>query len=616
MAETTTRAYTLKLSGTDGWRGWLWKTHLTVNRGAQVWGDWLLTLRGGLPASLADDYPERRVLLSLSWVSVESPASLAPREKIIAFGTDKADDRARKVMDRFHAILGRLNISNPEQWIEACEPALTARIRDDAVWVDRSECYAELRQKFAGLSASWAADTLLDFLGGAEAYFAMPDDDAPAVTEAKDFVQKAGGWLSRNWGSGEKSDSTAISSLLARLADADPSQIVGKDVNSALVFLLEIAGCIPPTDAGAEELFKQLKQAIGWKGRPSKGAIALEKIRDAAKISDELWRKTIDKFKEEGAEQAAKSSGSSGRPAWMESWRPDMEQRLGVPYRANRDLIWEHGVTLDHALRRVSAAHTWIKRAEVERRRFKEDAAKLSEVPSVAQDWLNAYCEKRSHTSGAIVDYLIRKRAIDGWDKIVRAWADLGEVSTRAQRIDAARAVQTNLDENEKFGDIQLFAGFGDEDKDDPEKCLADNDACCVWRNADSRPDADILKKYVAATVADHDQRRFKVPAYRHPDPLRHPVYVDFGNSRWGIAYSALDAARGRRRLAEKLPAAKTDRARAKMQAQLDALPDLRGVSLDVWDGNCVAPLALRWHGKRLWKDLDLKNFGNADAAH
>src|SRR5690606_30947349 len=150
----------------------------------------------------------------------------------------------------------------------------------------------------------------------------------------------------------------------------------------------------------------------------------------------------------------------------------------------DRDLIWEHGVAFDHALRRVSAAHTWIKRAEVERRRFQEDATKINEAPQSARQWLDAFCEARSSATGSQEGYVIRKRAIDSWDKIVQAWAVLGTNSTRKQRIDAARDVQANLDDNDKFGDIQLFAGFGDDEADDPQVCLADDDARCVWQDS------------------------------------------------------------------------------------------------------------------------------------
>jgi hypothetical protein len=54
----TQRAYTLRLRGSDpkdeSWRVALWRTHEAVNKGAKVFGDWLLTLRGGLEHTLAD----------------------------------------------------------------------------------------------------------------------------------------------------------------------------------------------------------------------------------------------------------------------------------------------------------------------------------------------------------------------------------------------------------------------------------------------------------------------------------------------------------------------------------------------------------------------------------
>lgn len=605
MADLTTRAYTLKLSGDGNWRQSLWQTHVAVNRGAQVWGDWLQTLRGGLPASLADDHPDRRALLALSWLSVESPASLVPESFIV---------RRDEVVERFHQILRDLHVRDPQGWIDACDPALTARIRDDAVWVNRYAAFAALQSQHPGLTPEWAAETLFGFLGSADEYFALPDSEAAATPEAKDFVQKAGGWLSRNWGAGEKSDASAISVLLARLADIDARRTVGNSGRNALAILLgEIAPEVLP-DPDLNKLFKQLKQAIGWKGRSSKGALALEKIRDALSVSDDLWQKTVAKLREESQSQSSKGAATSDRPAWMHDWRAEMESRLQLPYRVQRDLIWEHGVMLDHALRRVSAAHTWIKRAEVERRRFKDDAAKIDTVPTAARDWLEAFREGRTSASGAQGDYIIRKRAIDGWDKIVQAWDGLGLKATRQQRIEAARDVQKNLDENENFGDIQLFAGFGDEDDDDPQPCLSDDDAICVWRR-DGKTDANVLKHYVAAREAEHNQQRFKVPAYRHPDPLRNPIYVDFGNSRWAIAYSALDASQIRQKNAEKLAKAKTGKARDKLRQQLEQPVDLRGVTLTVWTGQRVEPLPLRWHGTRLWNDLDLDHFGQSPAA-
>ncbi len=649
MAETTTRAYTLKLSGAGNWQEFPWKTHVAVNRATWGWGDWLLTLRGGLAAGLANDQSilpitdevvekelKRRklnddaratlrseleqardlnlkVLLALSWLSVESPASLAPGNHIVASGKETPAERQHKIRVRFCELLDRLLIppEQQQQWLDACEPALTARIRDDAVWVDRSLCFADLQKTCPGLTADWAATTLFGFLGGVDSYFTMPNTDESASAEAKDSVQKAGGWLSRNWGTGKKSDAGAISTTLLDLVKVDLATFVGKSAHEALRALLAAAGHLSSDGDSVETSFKQLKQAIGWKGRSSKGAIALEKIRDCQMVSAQLWQQVADKLSQEATEQSTKAGDSTGPPAWMHDWRRDFERRLGIPYRTTRDLIWEHGVALDHALRRVSASHTWIKRAEVERRRFKIDAAKINDVakvPAAAKDWLDGFCEWRSTESGAEGDYFIRKRAIDGWDKIVQAWAELEFGSTRQQRINASRDVQKNLDDNEKFGDIQLFAGFGDDDEPDQDRkpCLADNAASCVWHDVSGKPSSQILKDYVAATIAEHDQRRFKVPTYRHPDPLRHPVFVDYGNSRWNITYSALKTFQQREKHRDQLPKAKTEKARTKLRQQLDAPLDLHGVDLEIWNGEDVDTLPLRWVGARFEKDLNL----------
>ena len=77
----TPRAYTVRLSVHQeaAPAEALWNTHLTVNLGAQAWGEWLLTLRGGLSPELADGSAERRAILALSWFSVEAPDGTAAR---------------------------------------------------------------------------------------------------------------------------------------------------------------------------------------------------------------------------------------------------------------------------------------------------------------------------------------------------------------------------------------------------------------------------------------------------------------------------------------------------------------------------------------------------------
>jgi IS605 OrfB family transposase len=593
MSDPTTRAYTIKLSGDDNWRQHVWRTHVAVNRGAWAWGEWLLTLRGGLPASLADEHPDGRVLLALSWLTVESPATLVSAP-IIARAGDS--DRANKVLRAFEEILAHQGVADAESWRVACEPTLKARIRDDAVWVNRHAAFLQLEKANPSLTAIWAEHTLFDFLGGETDYFHMPDTDATATVEAKDFVQKAGGWLSRNWGSGKKSDASSIGESLRCLSEVDETVVVG---NSSLQVLkqLHIALASCPDDINSiEEALKSLKQKIGWKGRPSKGAVALGALSQAETVSSEIWGRTKQKLQEEAADQCVKA-GTSGVPEWMDDWRKRMESAdgIGFAYRCDRDLIWEHGVMLDHALRRVSSAHSWIKRAEVSRRQFQSEAVR--NISASATDWLDQFCEDRTSETGGQQDYVIHKRALDGWEKLVRVWEELGENATPQERITAARQMQADMEEGEKLGDMTLF------------ERLASQDARCVWQAMDGRAAPQILKDYSAAQVARHNQQRFKVPAYRHPDPLRNPIYVDFGNSRWSISYSALKASQDRPKLQQKLAKAKTEATRAKLWAQLDDAPDLRGVTLGLWTGERVENVPLRWQGKRLWRDLDLDHF-------
>ncbi len=123
-ATITQRAYTLRLRGIPGregsedeaWREALWRTHETINKGTKVFADWLLTLRGGLDHRLTElsvtegkgqkkterrpddqETRHRRIMLALSWLSVES-ADGAPAEYIVATGKDAAPDRKCKIV--------------------------------------------------------------------------------------------------------------------------------------------------------------------------------------------------------------------------------------------------------------------------------------------------------------------------------------------------------------------------------------------------------------------------------------------------------------------------------------------------------------------------------------
>jgi IS605 OrfB family transposase len=594
--EPTTRAYTIRLDelGDPIWRDHVWNTHVTVNRGVWTWGDWLLSLRGALPASLANEHPERKVILALSWLSVESPRSLAPEDekKIVAYGDGDPKDRVEKVMQRFQEILKAKKATHKDEWLAACEPALSARIRPDAVWVDRSTCFRDLQQEFGNkFTVDWATTTFLDLIGGEKDYFAMPAIDGAASSEAKDFVIKAGNWLSRNWGSGKKSEAGAIVESLESVVALPKRSLVGKSGSNVVAKLLESLGQ-ESEETDPEKLLKELKQVVGWKGRSSKGAEALKKLVAAETVDATLWDAVCGKLQDDIASQSTKLKTAGKAPSWMPKMREQLEARIGMPFRTSKDHIWEYAVMLDHALRRLSSAHSWIKRAEVQRSKFKENAGKIESLPKPVIELLDTYCQDRSATSGALNEYLIRKRALEGWDKVVAKW-ETKKCETVEHRIQAVRDIQGEI---EKFGDAQLF------------EALAADEYLPVWRGAKNKGVPETLRNYADARTAQHDQRRFKVPAYRHPDPLRNPVWADFGNSRWGISYSALAAVRGRRKLLEKAKVAKTEAAKQKIADELATEKSLKEVSLGLWCGEGIAPVSLQWRSKRLSSNLALKS--------
>lgn len=614
----TQRAYTLRLDRAPGtcrscgkeecacWREALWATHEAVNKGAKAFGDWLLTLRGGLCHTLAEQVPasggkppqpltaeerrDRRILLALSWLSVEDERG-APTEFVVARASDR--DRAELAQCALREILGRRGLGEPEieSWLQDCGASLGAAIRDDAAWVNRSAAFDGIKKGWPSLDRDGARAVLVGFFGDVAEYLGLPaldraaQNDGPVASDlGRDdkFGKVARDWVSFNFGTGKKTDKALIANNLHTLSRMRLRSFVGrsgKELADAIASKLGVHSC--------PELRKTLKcihRAVGWiTGRPSTGQRAVERAchlphlraSDLAQLEESLRR------------EAGRQSKSAQRcvPMWVGDFQRSLGTLIGMKYLDGRNLTDEFSVMLDHAGRRVSIAHSWIKRAEARRRGFEADAKKLEDLrrrAPQAVDWLDRFCEERSASSGAGVGggYRIRKRAIQGWERVVQAWADPG-CRTEEERVAAAREVQADP-EIEKFGDIQLF------------EALASDEATCVWKSHTGEPDSSILSDYVAARTAEYDQRRFKVPAYRHPDPLRHPVFCDFGESRWRIQFACHEAA-GR---------SKTRKRPRKHDA--DWIKDRRGLRMGIWDGKTVKDMNLRWSSKRLTADLAL----------
>jgi IS605 OrfB family transposase len=615
---TTQRAYTMRLRPahssdksaearnlkTAEMQSTLWATHEAVNRGAKIFGEWLLTLRGGLDHRLASagnegnswELRNRRVLLALSWLSVEDEAgALTNRDLIVAYGegcktqSDNKQERKRKVLGALRRILQERQVPEseigdeyaPGTWLGDCAPSLSSAIRPDAVWVDRNSAFSRLCEEFSGLDLEYATRTVFSFFGPSEKYFFVADaeteENGAVEGEGADFRQRSRQWVSTHFGTGKKSDSTNISAALQKLADLDLQSFLGRSKLDLLKYCVEILESTPDGDP-----LNCLRAAVGWStGRPSKGRLAIQNLPES--LTEEALRILQKKFAEEAAEKEA-SASTKRVPVWIGQLREKVEKLVGIPYVTGRNLIGEYSVMLDHAARRVSIAHTWTKRAEAERRRFAEDGARISAIPLPMKEWLDRFSEMRSGTAGAAEGYRIRPRAVEGWDLIVRRWSQRG-CTTAEDRVAAAREVQADWDDSKKFGDIQLF------------EALASDDAKCVWQVA-FHPDPEPLKKYVAAMHALARQVAFKVPAYRHPHPLSHPVFCDFGNSRWAIRFAVHDCKKAE-----------------KSGKRVVGPADLHALEAILWNGETILPLELRWASNRLFRDLALDDI-DADEAH
>jgi IS605 OrfB family transposase len=662
---TTQRAYTLRLGGLDKhdntWRDRLWHTHEAVNKGAKAFGDWLLTMRGGLCHTLAEaDVPgkgnkparhptpqeirSRRIVLALSWLSVESQRG-APESHLVSHDLDMATGERKnwKTVEALRVILRGRSLCEEQidQWANDCQDSLSAKIREDAVWVNRSKAFDLAANK---IGASLTREELWDFL---QPFFANKHDylqmdtvagvtngdsetDAEEAKEdsseekAKDLSQKAGQWLSSRFGTGTGADFSRFSKVYEVLAARCGSVAVGV---SGVEAIRIIAGTLADFSPGSNDI-KGMLGLMSGPGYKSATRNILQKINTLQTVSQQDLDR-LRKASEKDALQSKQKVGGKGSRPYANAILQDVEAACGICYAGTGESParhWQYAVILDHAARRVSMAHSWIKRAEEQRGKFEIEKDKLDRVPKDALAWLDAFCARRSSESGASDAYRIRRSAVDGWKQVIVAWAALppkpenqgSELLSDAEsaRIQAARELQDTV---EKFGDIQLF------------EALSLTGAKCVWQ-PDGRPDAQPLLDYVAGTDAISKKQRFKVPAYRHPDALLHPVFCDFGNSRWSINY-AIHRAPKKLTLAQQQlekKKAKIDKAEQTLANAGDAAKqaDIRekinglcavftqqqenvawlnsrhAMIMSLWDGTHIEDTPLIWQSKRFGSDI------------
>jgi len=412
----TQRAYTLRLKsaaqGDKSWAEKLWDTHEIVNKGARAFGDWLLTLRGGISHKLEnlndketgeEGKKRRRILLALSWLSVESK-DFAPEKYIV----EKDGEDKHRTKEALEAILKSRNLEDEEveSWVNDCKDSLTSSIRDDAVWVNRSRAFDDAVRKIGdSLTREEIWDVLGRFFGKKEAYLAPRTiDEKNGKTkkeEPKDLARKAGGWLSKRFGKGKGTDFSKLSKVYSEIV-----KWAEEPRKSEPRTLANLASALK------EDSLQGILNLIKNSGSKSGTRNFLEEIGEGEVSKENL---AILKAKAEGNRNYCKKEiGGKGRREWSDRILKSIEETLDGKFTYLQEKgparHWEFAVMLDHAARRISAGHTWIKLAEARRRNFEEDSQKINEVPENARQWLETYREDRSKSSGAIEGYLISKR--------------------------------------------------------------------------------------------------------------------------------------------------------------------------------------------------------------
>lgn len=577
---TTQRAYTLRLRAvpaTDDETNKeqrqivadaLWATHEAVNAGAKVFGDWLLTLRGGLDHTLAEqgapvidtqsvagqkqiaevvkelkkkkakDDPDpidedaiaeierrrrewirnRRILLALSWLSVEDEhgaptgnvrvathsdldqcvvtdgrGCAACRPKQARGGEKPVECRGHKLVQQLVKILvaaGRdlpaLLIGNPDldsdqqpgTWIGDCAPSLSAHIRDDAVWVNRSDVFDQL---IAVGSTQKDAD-------GAQA--ALPPD---AECDDVDLLAKKKLTNARDdarrivWHLLDKKDYLLFPSTSTDDPQADPDDEAS-----------------PKATASGEGAGDRSRYCYGHIFEDTGGLTgkADEKL-SARKAWENHLRKKINAIRSIATKQDA---------------RQRKPKNCVSPTNLHRQMFAKAASRL---------AQIWTKQrqqeADRQARKAADEVLAKMECNDEFSDALNAlekYCVDYRSESGATGEFRIRPGQITGWDRVVKKWtATINEPDderAEEQRIQTVKDLQ-DADPEKKFGDANLFFRLADEAYRD------------VWWHAKTqRADHTILEKYVRGRKARSDAKRLKVAAYRHPNAYLSPIYCDF----------------------------------------------------------------------------------------
>ena len=513
LPPTTQRAYTLRLrpaiSANDSpeerqrktaeMQSALWATHDAVNRGAKTFGDWLLTLRGGLDHNRAaakvkdkkserdptqEEIKNRRILLALSWLCVEDEHGAQDHpEYIVAYGEecqkqqDNQDSRDRKVLAALRDILAARCVPDQEigslqepalgTWLADCKQSLSAAIRPDAVWVNRSKLFDEITDAWDADGSKKRNDawTLLSFLFKDE-FLTIP---AQKAAESNDDAES------------EDESSKRQAAFVA-------------------------------SSKGAGQRTRHPFGHLLGQGKPFGNPTRVLNYRDG-------WHEYLHPL-----------LSGTGIPLVSEAEKKTRKNSQDESY-SHTELQRE---MFSKAASRLAQTITKLRQQEQERQsdNAAREALETMEASSEYSDALTIlrrYCREYQNESGSADEFYLLPRQIAGWDRVINRWLSikLNDKDAIIQaRVDTVKELQADS-EDKKFGDVNLFIRLAGEEYES------------VWKHK-GKADASVLKIFVEGEAAKRAVLALKVPTYRHPDPYNNPIFCQFGVSRPHIQFRRL----------------------------------------------------------------------------
>lgn len=479
----------------------LYETHLNVNQAvARVTDSLMCCIASISPRTLAEAWDEENVelrvktrrLSTLFWFTVESNEGAPSSCKI---------KNVSELIKRLEIKLQKEGLTKKEvdEWLEDVTPLLNASIREnDAIWVDRDLALDHFCQAIGYTrNNEEIMNTIVVPLFGSVKELCKKEESA------RDFNQKTRTWTGC-MRSGKKADWGVVQKNWENL-----HQVVEKAKGLEIIidYFSSLDNAFDPKAKNNAGFFGSL---MGKKGKPSSGALALEKLFTIGVYNDDI---KDDLLKRIGKSIKSASSKSPLPPVILSKFFEQLLSDNGIPLGAD-----DSGPIFDQSCRRIGGWRSWLANQEDERWNLEELKRKLGFLDPRVVEWLDDYRQNRGIETASLDDFQIRERQIDGWAKVVKWWKKEPKAD-EARRIEIVREVQAECEsEGDKFGDAKLF------------ETLSSDSALLI------REDSTILRIYVRAKSSEWKAQKRKIPMLRHVDAHLHPVFIEFGVSRQDIA--------------------------------------------------------------------------------